>query len=107
MKVTEPTVPRHLSAESRLWFRHVLDTYFLSAHQVLLLRAAAEAWDEAQAARQVLAEQGLFDGKRERAAIKVEDRAMIRFARLVRELNFPADGAAVPSPRPPRIGGRR
>lgn len=77
----------------------------LEEHHLKLLRAALEAWDRAQEARQVIATEGIVVdggryGKRAHPAIAIEKDARIAFARLMRELDL--DAEPLPEPRPPR-----
>lgn len=53
------TPPSHLSSESQAWFAKVVETFDLTDSQRLLLQSAAENWDRAQAAREVLTNSGM------------------------------------------------
>ncbi len=102
-----PTPPKGLSAASREWFRHVVAEYDVQPHQVLLLRAACEAFDEYTRARALVAKEGqIVEGRygpRVHPAVAIARDARIAFMRATRELAL--DDAAPPDPRPPR-GGR-
>ncbi len=59
----------------------------------MLLRAAGEAWDRCQQARQAVADQGLTftdasGSIKTKPAVSIERDARTLFARLVRELNL-------------------
>jgi P27 family predicted phage terminase small subunit len=101
--------PAHLSAATRRWWTSVLEDYDLEEHHVRLLTLAAEAWDRAAEARQLLATDGpvyhdRFGAPRKHPAVSIEENARLAFARLVRELDL--DGEPGPDPRPPRRGDR-
>lgn len=108
-----PRPPVHLKPATKRWFKSVAETFSLESHHVLLLQAAAEAWDELQAVRELVKTIGLVtvtkDTKTVHAnpAVKIGDQAAIRFARLLRELNLDADPGTPIDARPPRIGGRK
>lgn len=101
--------PRHLEPATRQWWSTVCADFDLEEHHVRLLTLAAEAWDRAVEARELVAVDGLtftdrFGQKRAHPAVAIERDARIAFARLVRELDL--DGEPGPDPRPPRRGGR-
>ncbi len=103
-----PKAPAHLSAASRRWFGHVVAEFNLEPQHVRLLQLAAEAWDEGEEARKLLARAGLvvtdrFGQERAHPAVAIRRDSRIAFARLVREL---ALEDSPPGARPPRIGGR-
>src|SRR5690242_16414020 len=108
MKPTKsPPPPEHLETTTQAWFRAVLADYELEPHHVRLLTLAAEAWDQAQAARQVIAVEGMtyldrFGAPRTRPEIAIERDNRLAFARLLREL---ALDVAPPESRPPRRPG--
>ena len=94
--MTEPPIvpaPTHLSAETRRWWTDVVENYELAPHNLNLLRAACEAWDRMQCARQTVAESGLtfmdsHGNLKAHPAVAIEKDARIAFARLVRELKL-------------------
>jgi P27 family predicted phage terminase small subunit len=99
-----PKPPKHLSAEAREWWCHVVQEYQLEEHHLKLLRLAAEAWDRAQQARVALAKYGMtytdrFGAPHPRPEIAVERDSRVGFARVVRELGFDVSN---PESRPPR-----
>jgi hypothetical protein len=104
-----PEIPQHLREDTRQWYASVVNDYLLDTHHLKLLQAAGEAWDEAQRCREILASEGLtfadrFRQIKPRPEAQIEQNAMIRFARLLRELRL--DESAAPDPRPPRTRGR-
>ena len=48
--------PRHLRPATAAWFASVLKGWVLEAHDRMMLQAAAEAWDQSQTAREILAD---------------------------------------------------
>src|SRR4051794_32263148 len=50
----QPKPPANLRPATRKWLKSVLDEYSLEGHHFRLLTLAAEAWDQAQTAREVL-----------------------------------------------------
>jgi phage terminase small subunit len=99
--------PKHLKPDTAAWFEHVLLDYELQDHHVRLLTLAAQAWDRAEQARQLLAEKGLtFDDRFEqphaRPEVAIERDSRIAFARLLRELCLDIDPPA--ERRPPALG---
>jgi P27 family predicted phage terminase small subunit len=108
-----PKPPRHLKPQTKAWFRTIVGAYVLESHHVLLLRGACEAWDEMQAARELVRKDGMVTTTKKTGAIHahpavaIGQQAAIRFARLLRELNLDADPGTPNDARPPRIGGRK
>jgi hypothetical protein len=108
------SVPNHLRASTRKWFRTVLDDYELDGHHIRLLTLAAESWDQAQTAREVLDRNGQtfldrFGQPKERPEVGILQNARISFARLIRELALDGvDGPEAPrAPRTSDYGSRR
>ena len=107
-----PQPPAHLTDEAAAWWRDVLRDFELAPHHLRLLRAACEAWDRMQQARQALADHGGLTFTDERGVIRahpavaMERDARVAFARLVRELDL--DGGALgEAPRPPALNSNR
>jgi hypothetical protein len=50
--------PKHLKPATAAWWHHVVATYELEQHHERILTPAAEAWDRAQEAREVVADEG-------------------------------------------------
>src|SRR6188768_215256 len=93
MRTKSPTPPSHLSDETRNWWRSVVTTYVLERHHLKLLQLAGEAWDRAQEARALLAQDGICIGGREgglrpHPCVAIERDSRLAFARLVRELDL-------------------
>ncbi|MEN1679252.1 MAG: P27 family phage terminase small subunit [Planctomycetota bacterium] len=89
----QPEPPEHLQPATAAWWRDVLAEFELEAHHLRLLRLACEAWDRAQQARLVLAEEGLiftdrFGQPRSRPEVAIERDSRTAFARLLRELQL-------------------
>ncbi|WP_273772769.1 hypothetical protein [Brucella intermedia] len=106
--------PKHLQKPTQNWFKSVTDDFDLEPHHIKLLTLAAEAWDRAVAAREIIDAHGLtyldrFDQPKARPEIAIERDSRIGFARLIRELAL--DGVESPeTPRVPRTadyGNRR
>ncbi len=102
--------PKHLKAATRRWWESVVGEYQLESHHLKLLTAAAECWDRAQQAREILVAEGLcttdrFGQRRAHPAAAIERDAKGLFARLVRELGLDVEGPS--ESRPPRIGGQQ
>lgn len=100
-----PKPPSHLSAESKRWWAHVMATYDLEPHHVLLLRAAAEAWDRKQQARRAIKKHGAiyadrFGQPRARPEVQTEKDCAVIFARMLRELQLDVE----PPAESPRAG---
>ncbi|MDO8616859.1 MAG: P27 family phage terminase small subunit [Dehalococcoidia bacterium] len=85
--------PSHLSPASRRWWASVVDSYELEEHHRLLLTAACQAWDHCQAARRVLATDGMtytdrFGQPRARPEVGIERDSRIGFMRALKELGL-------------------
>jgi P27 family predicted phage terminase small subunit len=87
-----PKPPDHLSEPMKAWWRSVMGEHDLDPHRLHLLRLAAEAYDRAQGAREVLAREGITCigkyGPKQHPAVAVERDAKTQFARLVRDLKL-------------------
>ena len=87
-------IPEHLSEQSREWFKRIVAEFELGDADLLVLQAAAEAWDRTQQARAILATEGItfIDNRkaiRPHPAVQIESTNRTLFARLVRDLNLP------------------
>lgn len=108
-----PRPPKHLRKPTQIWFKNVLDDFELEDHHVRLLTLAAEAWDRACSAREIVDKDGLtytdrFGQPKARPEVGIERDSRIGFARLLRELAL--DVEAPSESRPPRTadyGARR
>ncbi len=93
-----PKPPAHLRPATKKWFKTVTNDFDLDGHHIRLLTLAAEAWDQAQTAREVLDRDGQtftdrFDQPKERPEVGILQNARISFARLIRELALDGDSA--------------
>lgn len=92
-RTDRPPAPRHLRRSTQDWFRAVVADYELEPHHLKLLTAAAESWDRAQAAREIIAKEGCvirdrFDQPKPHPGCAIERDAKTLFARLLRELGL-------------------
>ena len=100
--------PKHLSRESKAFWRSVLKDYELEDHHLKLLQAACESWDRVLAARKEIEAKGEYytdrwDQPRPHPAHKVELDNKSMFTRLIRELAL--DLEPPKESRPPRQYG--
>ena len=108
MKQKFPEPPKHLSNETSLWWKQLVEDYALEPHHLRLLRLACEAWDRCQQAREAIEEHGLtcqdrFGQVRTRPEVQIERDSRIAFARILRELAL--DVSEPGESRPPTIAG--
>jgi P27 family predicted phage terminase small subunit len=110
-----PAPPTHLSPSARKWWQTTVDRYVLQEHHFRLLQLACEAWDEAQKARERLAQDGLTvpgreGGIRPHPCIAIERDSRLAVARLIRELDLdtepPVSGRLGPAGLRSNRGGR-
>ncbi len=84
--------PRHLSAESREWWKTVLADYELTPHDLVLLRRACDAMDRGEQARKLLAREGLTiateHGVKTHPAVAVERGAAQTLIHLIKALGL-------------------
>lgn len=91
----KPTPPlEHLSREAKTWFSAIVRDFELAEHELLILSAAAEAWDRMNGARRLVAKDGMtfVDNRkaiRPHPAVQIEATARTQFLRAMRELNLP------------------
>ena len=88
------TLPEHLSDEAKAWFAKIVQDYEMQEHDLLTLRAAAEAWDTCEAARKQVAAEGMtfVDNRkavRPHPAVAIALTARTQFLRAMRELSLP------------------
>lgn len=100
----------HLRTATAAWVYEVCSEYDLEPHHVRLLLLAAQAWDRAEQAREILAQTGLTFLDRNacpkpRPEIAVERDCRIAFARLMRELDL--DMTGIDEARPPILKSNR
>jgi P27 family predicted phage terminase small subunit len=98
-------IPKHLSQESRNFYRKVVQEFELEDHHLKILQAACETWDRVVEARIEVEKNGSFfvdrwNQSRENPAAKSERDQKVVFARLIRELNL---DIAAPDSRPPSL----
>lgn len=107
---SQPRPPKHLQKSTAKWFRSVVDEWDLEDHHVRILTLAAEAWDQIQLCREVIAEGGhtfqdRFQQPKERPEVAIMHNARLAFARLIRELDL--DFAGESPGRPPALRSNR
>lgn len=105
---TTPTVPEHLSDESKAWYQQVATEFAMDQHHLFLLQCACENWDRSQSARREIEKNGLtvldrFDQLHARPEIAIEKTSKAAFVRVVRELRLDSDD----SPETPRMPRNR
>ena len=88
-----------------------MEEYALEPHHIRLLTLAAEAYDSAQGAREVLQREGKifidrFDQPKPRPEVAIQRDSAISFARLLRELDLDVYVPAERS-RPPALVSNR
>jgi P27 family predicted phage terminase small subunit len=94
--MTRPRVqrpPKHLKPETRKWWSAVVARYVLEDHHVRLLTLAAESWDRAAQAREVVLREGVtfVDRKGEvkrHPATLVEASAQKQFREFLKALDL-------------------
>ncbi len=92
----------HLRAETRNWVELVYEQYVLEAHHERLLMLAAETLDEVEAAREIVAREGLTvitdrGGRKAHPCMAVMRDGRIAFARLLKALDLDHE-TALPVP---------
>jgi len=102
--------PKHLKPATRRWWSWANATFALEPHHLRLLTLAGEFWDRGEAARELIATEGLtftdrFNCPREHPAVKIARDSGIAFARVIRELRLDAGDVGEPGEngRPPRL----
>lgn len=90
-----PKPPAHLSRAARKWWSDIMVAYEIEDHAVAIVTAAAESWDRKEAARKVLAAEGMTvdcrDGKKTHPCVGIERDSRLAFLRAVRELCLSAE----------------
>lgn len=103
-----PKAPDHLEEATRQWWEQIAQEFELQSYHLRILTLAGEQWDRAQAAREIIASEGItyvdrFGQPKPRPEVAMARDASVCFARLMRELALD-DDPGDPS-RPPRVGG--
>ncbi len=93
---------------TKRWTKKVRGDFELESHHVRLLLLAAQAWDRAAEARDIIALEGpvikdRFEQPKPHPAIAIENQSMLTFAKLLRELGL--DLVRPDDPRPPSNPG--
>lgn len=100
--MTEPTVPRHLSPESRRLWRETTRVYQLEARHLAILVCALEAFDRMREAQAAVKADGAYVegrfGMKAHPGLAVERDSRLAFLRAQRELGLDLE---VPASRPP------
>jgi phage terminase small subunit len=96
-KEASPHAPAHLAGATAAWWLEVVTTWELDAHHVRLLTLAAESFDRAVQAREILSRKGItfkdrFGQPKPRPEVAIERDSRTAFARLLRELDLDVDG---------------
>lgn len=104
---TTPKPPRYLSASTRRWWCSVVEQWELEPHHIMVLTAAAEAWDRLQQARTIIGKEGIAmktrDGSKAHPAVQVERDSRLAFLRALRELDLDVQPPAESRRRPPAL----
>ena len=111
MKST-PRAPSHLAETTKTWWQSVVKGYELEPHHLRLLQLAGEAWDRSQAAREIIAAEGVTfrddrGNPRAHPAVAIERDSRIAFARLLRELDLDVEPPADNRFSPPGLRSNR
>jgi P27 family predicted phage terminase small subunit len=107
-----PPPPPHLTPSAAKWWVSTVEAYELHEHHLRLLQLACEAWDRSQAARELLAAEGLTvrtetGGRKAHPAVAVERDARLAVARFIRELDLDVEPPASDRYGPPPIFSNR
>jgi phage terminase small subunit len=92
-KAPANSAPQHLRPATQRWFNAVCEEYPLEQHHRMMLQAAAEAWDRAQAAREAIEQHGpvftdRFGQPQARPELRIERDATISFRQMLRALDL-------------------
>jgi P27 family predicted phage terminase small subunit len=101
-----------LSPSAAEWWKSTVGTYELDEHHLRLLQLCLEAWDRAQAARELLDRDGLTirtdsGGLKAHPAVAIERDARLAVARLVRELDLDIEAPVSDRFAPPALVSNR
>ena len=109
--MTTALPPKYLTPATATWWQSVMAEYALEPHHIRLLTLAAEAYDSAQHAREVLQREGKifidrFDQPKPRPEVAIQRDSAIGFARMLRELDLDIS-APTDRVRPPALVSNR
>jgi P27 family predicted phage terminase small subunit len=112
LTVRRPKAPAHLRSATARWWRAVHLDYQLEQHHIRLLTLAAEAYDRACQAREIIDKDGLTvstkdGGLKAHPAVGIERDCRLGFARLIRELDLDVDPPGEGRSRPPGLRSNR
>lgn len=104
--------PDHLRPQTAQWWLAVHKDYDLESHHSRLLTLAAEAFDRAEQAREMLDRDGICiptggGGLKAHPAAAIERDSRLAFARLLRELDLDFDGTPSTARPPALLSNRR
>src|SRR4051794_32240918 len=96
---TDHTIPRHLTAMTRAWLRHLLGTYSFSPSEWSLAVLGAEARDRAATARRQLGREGLtivsrFGELKPHPCVAIARDSTALYSRLLAQLDLDGEGNA-------------
>lgn len=96
--------PKHLSPESRKFWKEIVDAYDLQPEVLKVLQTACEAWDRMSEARKHIEAEGLLIdagryGRRKNPCVDIEQNSRAAFLRAISMINLPEDD----KPKPPRV----
>jgi phage terminase small subunit len=105
-----PSAPAYLSDDTKAFWAAIVSTWSLEVHHLELLGAACECLDKIEAARRIVAQEGIvirdrFDKPQEHPAGKLIRNEKTLLAKLLRELSLDSQRPEEYS-RPPLIPGR-
>src|SRR5262245_22176067 len=100
--------PKHLTPDSQSWWAAICEEYAMQSHHHRLLTLAAEAWDRAQQAREILDKDGITiegreGGMRAHPCVAIERDSRAAFASLVKQLGLDDEGETRAPGRPAGI----
>lgn len=95
--------PKHLSAESRVFWDQINTDWNLEPSHLKVLQAALESWDRMSEARETLAVEGAtypdrFGAPRKHPSVSIEENARSAFLRAMAQLKLEDE-----KPREPRL----
>ncbi|RWM26900.1 P27 family phage terminase small subunit [Mesorhizobium sp.] len=105
-------IPRHLSLKTRRFCAQILENFDLEPHHFEILCRTAEAMDRADAARDLVAKEGMtvvdrYGTPKSHPAVNIERDARVAVLRGLRELGLDVDTSDAPRAPRTRDYGRR